>query len=89
MKSTRNSGMLNDSSILKAELEYLTSTMYDGDATIVVYTLMKGTKDLKGLLNFLSLEVQDVHTTDADRTDGEDGYSRPCFEKWIAECEQL
>lgn len=78
-------------SVVHSEIEMLVGGVYKGDATYLVYNLLKDTSDLKGLLEYLTGEgiKDDVHFSVAATPGNEESNGRPCFKRWISQFEQL
>lgn len=76
---------MNKEKIYKEELEEIIGTLYRGDMTVMVYTLLKDTNDISSLLEYLTGERPESNSG----TNTEKIIRSPSFEDWFNTCTEI
>lgn len=74
---------------LTAELTTVTGKIFSGDPTPLIYELLKDTKDMRGLLEYLTGGKVNVSNNKFDSTVRKKSSDRLSLEEWLAGCEKL
>lgn len=72
------------------EIELITGKVYNGDLTPIVFDLVKDSRHLDSLYQYLTGEIlkHDINNNTGKVVRAQDS-DRPCFEKWFKQCERL
>lgn len=76
---------MNKEKIYKEELEEIIGTLYRGDITVMIYTLLKDTNDIDSLLEYLTGERPESNS-DADT---KKIIRSPSFKEWFNTCTEI